>query len=654
MKIKFIIPLLLLSSILFAQKSDILLSIDNRDITKEEFVRIYNKNNSNNNKENAKSVDEYLELFINFKLKVIEAENKGLDTAKAFVNELKGYRKQLSKPYLTDNSVDDRLIKEAFERRKQRVRASHILIMADANASPRDTLIAYNKCIKIIKRIEAGEDFNKVAIATSEDPSVKNNSGDLGYFSAFQMVYPFESAVYNLDINKISKPIRTKFGYHVLKVTDKQSNPGEVKVAHIMLATPPTISNEDAESKKTKISEIYNKLKAGDDFAKLAREFSDDKGSGKKGGELPFFGTGRMVPTFENAAFNLKADGDFSEPIKTKFGWHIIKRIAVKPLANFDDSKEELKAKLSKDARASQSRIAVLQRLKGEYKLTINKKSLKAFNNVVDETIFEGKWDIEKASKLQNELFILDGKTYSQQEFANYLAKNRKPRTKLDINTFVNREFNLFIDNFIIKYEEDILPVKYSDFKYLLQEYHDGILLFDLTDKMVWSKAVKDTSGLKEYYAKNKTSYMWGDRVNVSIYTVPTEFDEKARKIALKRSKKNSSKEEVLELLKALDKENKAVFTVSDKLFSKEDNETVDKTNWKAGITESVAKGKDSEFIVINKTVKPESKKLKECKGLVTADYQNLLEKLWIKELKEKYKVKINDKVLNQLKEENK
>ncbi len=655
MKIKFLIPLLLLSSIIFAQNNNILLTIDNKEITKEEFIRIYKKNNSNNSvKENAKSIDEYLELFINFKLKVIEAESKGLDTAKAFVNELKGYRKQLSKPYLTDKSVDERLIKEAFSRRNLRIRASHILIMADQNSSPKDTLIAYNKCLKIIKRINNGEEFGKLAKETSEDPSAKNNSGDLGYFSAFQMVYPFESAVYNLDVNKVSKPIRTKFGYHVIKVTDKQKNPGEVTVAHIMFATPPAITKEEAEAKKSKALEIYNRIKTGEEFAVLAQEFSEDKGSGKKGGELPAFGTGRMVPTFEEAAFSLKNDGDISKPIKTRFGWHIIKRISNKPIANFENSKDELKTKLSKDARASQSRIAVVQRLKNEYKYSYNNKNLKAFNTVVDATVFEGNWDIEKASKLQAELFSLNGKSFSQQKFAEYLAKNKKPSSKIDINTYINNEFIVFIDRFIIKYEEDILPSKYSDFKYLLQEYHDGILLFDLTDKMVWSKAVKDTSGLKEYYSKNKTSYMWGDRVDVSFYTVPTKFDEKARKIALKRSKKNSSKDDVLELLKALDNENKSDFTVNDKLLSKEDNNTVDASGWKTGITESVSKGENSEFIVINKTISPEAKKLKECKGLVTADYQNLLEKLWIKELKDKYKVKVHNVVLNKLKEENK
>ncbi len=649
-KFLFIVYLVFATSFVFSQ-DNILMTIGNNKISKQEFIRIYKKNNSNSiNK--AKSIDEYLQLFENFKLKVVEAENQKLDTNKSFINELKGYRKQLTKPYLTDKAVDQKLIKEAYQRKQNRVRASHILIMVDKNASPKDTLLAYNKAKKIKKRLLAGEDFAKLAKEVSDDPSAKNNGGDLGYFSAFQMVYPFENAVYHLKVGEISDPVRTKYGYHIIKLTDKKPNPGEIKVAHIMIATPPSMKEDDRKKAKEKIFDIFKELKNGADFGELAKKYSDDKGSGRKGGELPWFGTGRMVPEFENAAFNLKNDGDYSQPIQTKFGWHIIKRISIKPLGNFDQIKDELKAKLSKDARANQSRKAVIARLKNEYKFSYDKNALKAFYKVVDNSIFEGKWDKSKAAKLTKTLYTLDNNEHSQQEFAEYLAQNKKTRNKTDIKSYINKRFNEFINENIIKYEESRLPEKYPEFKYLLQEYHDGILLFNLTDKMVWTKAVKDTTGLKKYYNEHKNNYLWKQRVDASIYTVPAKFNDKARKIALKRAKKNLSKTETLDLLKKLDKKGKETFTIEDKIFQKEENKMVDQTNWKPGIGNSTIDNDKAIFVYINKIVEPSPKPFKDCKGLVTADYQNYLEKEWIKSLRKKYPIKINNEVLNQVKKE--
>ena len=649
-KILFLIYSIFIANIVFSQ-TETLMTIGNKKIPKQEFIRIYKKNNTNSIN-NIKSVDDYLQLFENFKLKVIEAENQKLDTNKSFIKELEGYRKQLTKPYLTDKAVDEKLIKEAYQRKQNRVRASHILVMVDKNASPKDTILAYNKAKKIKKRLLAGEDFAKLAKELSDDPSAKNNGGDLGYFSAFQMVYPFENAVYHLKLNQISDPVRTKYGYHIIKLTDKKPNPGKIKVAHIMIATPPSMKDEERKKAKEKIYDIFNKLKNGENFGELAKKYSDDKGSGRKGGELPWFGTGRMVPEFENAAFSLKNKGDYSQPIQTKFGWHIIKLIDTKPLGNFDQMKDELKAKLSKDARANQSRKAVIARLKNEYKFTYNKNSLKDFYKVVDNTIFTGKWNKSKAAKLTKTLYTLDGKEHSQQEFADYLANNKKTLNKTDIKSYVNKLFNKFIDDNIIKYEESRLPQKYPEFKYLLQEYHDGILLFNLTDKMVWTKAIKDTAGLHKYYNEHKNNYLWNKRVDASIYTVPANINDKARKIALKRIKKNLNKAETLDLLKKIAKKDKSMVTIEDKIFKKDENKMVDDTNWKIGIGKSTIDGNKASFVYINKIVEPSPKPFKDCKGLVTADYQNYLEKEWIKSLRKKYPIKINKDVLQSVKNE--
>ena len=263
----------------------VLMTIDNKPVTKAEFIRIYNKNNTNNNVIDKKSLEEYLDLFINFKLKVAEAESLGLDTATSFVNELAGYRQQLAKPYLVDKKVDEELMKTAYDRLKYDVKASHILIKIENVLDEKEEAAAYNKALKLRKKILKGSSFESIARKESDDPSAKSNGGSLGYFTGFQMVYPFESAAFNTPVGEISMPVKTRFGYHIIKVFDKRPTVGKVKVAHIMISVKQgSESNEKFDARK-RIDAVYAKLLAGEDFAKMAQDFSDDKGSASKGGE---------------------------------------------------------------------------------------------------------------------------------------------------------------------------------------------------------------------------------------------------------------------------------------------------------------------------------------------------------------------------------
>ncbi len=656
----FLVSIILLGSLgYYAQNKneEILLTIDNQKITKNEFERIYNKNNNNNNVIDNKSVEEYLELFINFKLKVIEAEHQGLDTTQNFRKELEGYRKQLIKPYFTDSAIDEQLIKEAYERMKYDLRASHILIKIGKDALPKDSLKAYNKIMKIRERIIKGEDFAKVAKETSEDPSVKDNGGDLGYFTVFQMVYPFESVAYATKPGEVSMPVRTRFGYHLIKVTDKRKAKGQVKVAHIMIAVPKDSNDEKKKAAEEKINEIYKKIQEGANFSQLAKQFSDDKGSASAGGELPWFGTGKMVPEFEIVAFDLKNKGEYSKPIKTSFGWHIIKLIDKKDLEDISVLKNRIKNKISKDARASKSREAVIKKLKKEYNFSFDQKALSEFYKVIDSTVFEGKWEAKKAKGLNKTLMTIDNKKYSQKDFAEYIAANKRRRKKTDIKILVNEMFNKYADDKIIKYEESRLEDKYMDFKYLMKEYHDGILLFELTDKMVWSKAVKDSAGLQDFYEKNKNNYMWDYRVDATFLKYK---DENAKKIAVKyleqMEKKSYSIEKVIELTNKKDSANLSL--IEAKKYSKGDNDYIDKNLFKNDIPEIESKimfdDANNTLIYLKEIIKPEPKKLDEARGLVTADYQTFLEKEWIKELRNKYKININREVLSKVKSNNK
>ena len=523
------------------------------------------------------------------------------------------------------------------------VRASHILVKAAETALPKDTLEAYAKIMKIRTRILKGEDFNKVASepGISDDPSSKENGGDLGYFTALQMVYQFESAAYSTKVGEISMPVRTRFGYHIIKVADKRKAQGEVLVAHIMVKTAPNMTKEDSLNANVKITEIYNKLKANSKFDELAMQFSDDKQSSKKGGELPWFGTNKMPYEFEKAAFEMKTINDFSAPVKTKYGWHIIKLVDKRGLASFDNMKNELKEKITKDSRSQAGRASLILKVKAEYKFKENIPARDEFYKLVDSTLFEGRWSAANMAALKKTMFNFNDKLYTQADFAAYLISHQSKRPKMDVKMLVNQLYAQFVDEMAISYEESQLKKKYPEFKALMEEYHDGILLFELTDQKVWTKAVKDTLGSKEFYEKNKTSYMWDERADASVYSCSDVGVAVKVRTFLKDNKIEK------DILTEINKDSQLNLQAESRLFSKGDNEFVDK-NWKTGISPDITSEKDKKIIIVtvSKILPASQKTYQEAKGIVTANYQEYLEKQWLAELKKKYTVTIDKNVL--------
>jgi peptidyl-prolyl cis-trans isomerase SurA len=632
-----------------AQKSEdaVLMTIGGNRVTVSEFENVYHKNNTKESAADAKSLNEYVDLFVNFKLKVKEAEELGLDTAKAFKEELAGYRKQLAQPYLTDKDVNEKLLQQTYQRLNEDVHAAHILVKVSETALPKDTLEAYAKIMKIRARILKGEDFNKVAgeKGVSDDPSAVENGGDLGYFTALQMVYPFESAAYNTKVGEVSMPVRTRYGYHILKVIDRRKAQGEVLVAHIMIRTPNNMSADDSVKLYGKMTEIYTKLKAGEKFDELAQQYSDDKSSARKGGELPWFGTGKMPQEFETVAFALKNKGDYSQIMRTKYGWHIIKLLDKKGLASFDEMKNELKSKVTKDSRAQAGRSSLIAKIKTEYKFKENLKTRDEFYKIIDTTFFNGNWDAAKAAKFNKPMFNLNDKTYTQTDFANYLAAHQSQRPKSDPKVVIDPMYSQFVDETAIAYEEARLDQKYPEFKALMQEYRDGILLFELTDQKVWSKAVKDTTGAKDFYEKNKNNYMWDERAEATVYTAADAKVAKQLRALLKKKKTEK------EILETINKDSQLNLAVETRIFNKGENEFIDK-NWNPGMSEDIEDTKNKKVVIVNveKLLKPTPKLYQDSKGMVTADYQSYLEKEWINSLKKKYAVSIDKTVLATIK----
>ncbi len=637
---------------LYAQDNRSLVTIANENVPVDEFMYVYKKNNTQENTLDKKSIEEYLDLYINFKLKVKEAEAMGLDTVSSYKKELAGYREQLAEPYFVDENVVDNLVKEAYERLKTDLRASHILIKVNPDAMPEDTLTAYKKIMDAKKRVDKGESFAKVAKDVSEDPSARDresqrnnkkipgNGGDLGYFTVFDMVYPFETGAYNTPVGKLSKIVRSDFGYHLIKVTDKIPAQGTIEAAHLFLQMPEQASHQDSVNIKLKIDSIYLKLENGENFEDLVKKYSDDKGSASRGGLLPKFTVNRMVPEFIQAISMMKDSGDFSKPVLTSYGWHIIKLYSKSGIKSFEAEKDELLKKVKKDSRSQKSKDIIISEIKKEFGYKANESGLKELYSIMDSALYKQKWEIPQNAKLDGVIFTLGKSTYTQKQLADFILSDQNIRNGETLNEFVNRKFKEFSDKECKSYKDDRLEEMYPEFKAIMKEYRDGILLFELTNQKIWSYATKDTTGLKNYYNGHKNDFMWDTRLDASIFTFnDSSFVAKARELA-----KNGASDD--DIMKQINKDSLDIVRVEHKKYSKDDNPIIDGIKWKKGVSENVDKNGKVSFVIVHEKLDPEPKSFDEARGLITAGYQDYLEKEWIKQLRAKYPVVIHEDVL--------
>ena len=490
MKIKFLITLFLITAFsVFSQKdSDVLFFVDGAPISVLEFKNVYKKNLNLIQEKDKKSIQENLDLYIDFKLKLKEAYRLKLNETRSYLREIETYKNQLISPYLQDTAFLSKLVKDAYYRTKYKVNVSHVLVKVPSNAKPADTLKAYNKIQKARNEVLSGKDFHKIALAYSDDQSVKSNDGNLGFFTAFKMVYPFENTAYQTKIGQISKIFKTNFGYHFLKVNDLQLSEGEVEVAHLLI-------RDQSRRGKFKIDSIYTSIQNGADFEKLVAQYSDDKSSVSKGGKLSKFGIGRMVKPFEEEVFKLKKEGSFSLPFKTQFGWHIIKLIKKHPVKSFKEMKNELTERVRTGGGARMSDMHVLKKLKSKNNIVTYNEAKEVFNLN----------DIRAAKKdtLQQTILTINDKKIKQERFLDFIINRRHKTIDLLFTDFLNDE--------ILIYFKENLKYSHPEFAKTLKEYEEGLLVFDLLQQKVWEKSSKDTLGLKNYFYKNKSKYTFKD-----------------------------------------------------------------------------------------------------------------------------------------------
>lgn len=641
------------------QTSDpVVLKIDDQGFNISEFNYIYTKNNKNISYK-KRDLDIYMELFIDYKLKVKEAKRLGYDSIPRLVSELRQYRTQLSQPYMIDKEKNEALIVEAYDRTKNEIRASHILIRVTEDASPADTLKAYKELIVLRDRIVGGENFEAVASGKggSQDPSAASNKGDLGYFTALQMVYPFEDAAFNTPKGEVSMPVRTKFGYHIIKTTDKRLARGKIQTAHIMILSNDKMSKSDNAKAEEKINEIYALLEKGDKFEDLATKFSDDQSSKSKGGILPEFGAStkqRMVPLFEAAAFGIANDGEYAKPILTSYGWHIIKRISLTPIPEYDEMYRELKLKVERDIRAQSTKKAFVTSLKKEYKFSEDKSILTDFEKLLDLSIMQGKW--QKMASFNNEdkiLFSFADQSITLGDFATYLVENQRREKPMLVSSYIENKYQSFVTSEVTRYEDSQLETKYPEFKTLMQEYQDGILIFEIMQNEIWNKASKDSAGLANYYSEHKSDFFFPVRYDGTLYTCKNKSIAKQTRLLMKEGILSPT-----EIAMKLNESSALNLKTKTSVFNSETTPEFKKKNFfkssKSVKIRTFKKDKVSYFkyngaicIMDTKEVlAPSERKFKEAKGLVTAAYQNELQAKWLSELRAKSKVEIVEAIL--------
>ncbi|OOG69311.1 peptidylprolyl isomerase [Algoriphagus sp. A40] len=646
----FVVPLqvaflLFLSSKATAQdSSEALLTVGGTPVDKDELVYLISKGKSNDTQVSGVSREEFeenLDLFINYKLKVREAEALGLDKSEEFSREFNSFKETLIYPYLIKNSLEEGELRKAYSRMQEVVRASHILFQFPPNASTEDSLIVLKMALKVKGEIENGGNINELAVLYSDDPSAKINKGDLGYFTSLQMVQPFEDAAYTLQPGQVSDPVLTNFGYHIIKVQDRQPNPGQVRVSHILVrfdAEDPT----QEENARRKISDIYAEIqKENTVWEDIVKTFSEDPATSQRGGLLPWFGIGSMIPEFEMAAFSLTETGEVSPPLKSQYGYHILRLEEKKPIDSFEDMEENIRSKILRDSRSGmiQSQVVAIQ--KARYGFEEDEASVNNLSQVLNP-VAKADFSSPLASKSlgKSPLFKLQGKTYLASDLSTFM-ESEEVSPKINGGTF-DIWYERFVAETLSKTEEKDLEANNKEYQMLLKEYRDGILLFSLMNQEVWEKGIQDSLGQVEFFRKNIDQYQWKNRLEAFVVKV---LDTSQLENARNAIQGKGYNEPMIREFEAAYKANSTLaFQTESGLFEYADHPVLSQIDTQLAYQEIQVDG-ILYLVVTGQKLPAEPRKFEESRGLVIRDYQEYLDKTLIESLKSKYPIQINSQV---------
>jgi len=615
-------------------------------VSKEEFLRVYQKNNAQKKPDfSAKSVNEYLDLYSLFRMKVKEAEQMRLDTTEAVKSELANYKGQLARTYLSDKEVTKTLVRQAYDRSKEEVKVSHILLAVRPNE---DTTNVYKKIDSIYNAINSNKaTFEEMAKQYSDDKGSGANGGSIGYISALQVVYPFENMAYSTAVGKVSKPFRTQFGFHILKVEDKRKANGQVQVAQIMVANTKAKGAEGLAAAEKKMATIQAELKSGASFGDLAKKYSDDKFSKDNGGVMEPFGVGKLMPAFETAAFALKNPGDISAPVQTDYGIHLIKLVKKIPLQPLDSIQDQLTRRVENDSRAMVAKEAYQEKVKKQYGFKEYRENLTPVIAALPaDTAKDKTFKAENFKSYTANLFELGGKKYTQSDFIKYAADLTRGNLVGNKQTAIPDLLKMYQTSILNDLQQTDLEKNNVEFKNLITEYRDGILLFDLMDKNVWTKASKDTTGLAVFYNQHKEKYRWQPGFEGTVYQSVSDVDLKKLETALNAG---TDATEALNAINTAENPSGITQQAGRYEFSRF---PIDKSNFKEGKSTYVYKNDDGTFSLVFPTkiyTNAEIKTLDEAKGFAVADYQDFLEKEWNKDLRAKYPMKVEQKALSSI-----
>lgn len=605
-------------------------------VTAPEFVRAYNKNNTQPVTDKAKAMRDYLDLYINSRLKIREAYERRFDTLPQIRSEVTNLRNQIIENYMSDPETMNRLTKEAFERSQKDIHIGHIFIAFGGS----DTSAAYAQARAVLERLKK-EDFSKVAREASQDPAVATNKGDAGWITVFTLPYYFESAIYATKPGQYSTPVRSKAGYHIFKNIAERKAVGKMKAKQILLAFPPGADDAVKKQIAKRADSLYARVMAGDNFDRLATSFSNDYLTAITGGSMPDFGVGQYEPAFENKVWGLTKDGATTKPFLTSHGWHIVRRISSVPvISNAADKNndQDLRQKIIMDQRWKTSRDVIYDRVVKEANLRQLQYDVNGLWALTDSILDRRPLTIYTVTR-ETPIYQLGDTVLKANDFIVYAQAFRYRPDGTGLRTYPET-MNEFLRNAVFQYYRDHLEAFNEDFRYQMSEFTDGNLFFEIMQQQIWNRAQADTAELRALYETNKTKYTWGKSADAVIFFCA---DANVAKSLYEQLKKTPAKWR--ELADALTE--KVVADSSryewDQIPNK--NKAIPTTGM---ITTPVVNATDNtaSFAYIVKTYpNPTQRNFNEAKGLVINDYQTVLEEQWIKELKKKYPLVIDESV---------